>query len=103
MPNKATPGPWSINNWPQAHSNISIGGPGTLIIAKVPLRDVSINEQAANAALISASQDMYEALEDIHNWLVCAAIATPEDMAQSFESMEELARVALSLATKDIK
>lgn len=35
------------------------------------------------------------ALLKLHGWLVCAAIASPEDMAQSFEDMELTARLAL--------
>lgn len=55
MPNAHTPGPWSINDWPQASSDIAVGAAGTPVIARVPLRDVSINEQKDNARLIAAS------------------------------------------------
>ena len=65
---KFTPGPWSINEWPQAISDIAIGAVGTPLIAKVPLRDVSINEQKANAHLIAAAPELYEALEKIRHW-----------------------------------
>ncbi len=58
-----TPGPWSINNWPQADSSIAIGAVGTPLIARVFLRDVSINEQKANAHLIVAAAEMLAALE----------------------------------------
>lgn len=44
--------------------------------------------QATNAALL-------EALKGIHNWLVCAAITTTDDMAQSFPLMEQIARAAI--------
>lgn len=53
-----TPGPWSVNDWPQATTDIAIGAVGTPLIAKVPLRDVSINEQKANARLIAAAPDL---------------------------------------------
>lgn len=46
--------------------------------------------EPANAAL-------RDALDEIHNWLVCADIATVEDMAQSFPRMEQLASKALKL------
>lgn len=58
-----TPGPWSINDWPQATTDIAIGAVGTPLIAKVPLRDVSINEQKANAALIAESPALLAQLE----------------------------------------
>ena len=44
------------------------------------------------------NQQLLEALKEIDNWLVCAAIATPEDMAQSFSAMEQLARAAIAAA-----
>ena len=65
MTDKHTPGPWSINNWPQASTDIAIGAAGTPLIAKVALRDVSINEHKANAYLIAAAPEMLEALQDI--------------------------------------
>ena len=36
------------------------------------------------------------ALTEINNWLVCAAIATPEDMAQSFAHMQGVAENAIA-------
>ncbi|MNN28942.1 hypothetical protein D3C81_1425250 [compost metagenome] len=45
-------------------------------------------EMQANAKLIAASPKMYALLNDLNNWLVCSCIATPEDMAQSFESYQ---------------
>ena len=39
---------------------------------------------------------LVDALEEIDSWLVCAAIATPDDMAQSFTHMEQVASTALS-------
>lgn len=60
-----TPGPWSRNDWPQPDSSIAIGAAGTPLIAKVILRDVSINEQAANAALIAVAPKFLEALKRI--------------------------------------
>lgn len=58
-----TPAPWSINEWTQASSDIAIGATGTPLIARVPLRDVSINEQEANARLIAAAPELLEALK----------------------------------------
>lgn len=59
---KHTPGPWSINSWPQADADIRIGATGTPCLAVVPLRFVSINEQAANSRLIAAAPELLEAL-----------------------------------------
>lgn len=39
-----------------------------------------------------------KALDKIHCWLVCHPITSPEDMSQSFEEMEEVARVVLDKA-----
>lgn len=53
-----TPSPWSINDWPQKDANIRIGAIGTPLIAAVEIRDVSQNEQLANAFLISAAPEL---------------------------------------------
>lgn len=58
-----TPGPWTINDWPQDTSDIRIGAVGTPRIASIHLRDVSINEQKANAQLIARSPEMFAALK----------------------------------------
>lgn len=60
-----TLGSWSINDWPQKNAEITIGAIGTPLIAIVPLRDVSINEQKANAHLIAAAPDLLESLKNI--------------------------------------
>ena len=85
MTEKFTPGPWSINDWPQSNSDIVIGAIGTPRIAKIPLRDVSINEQKANARLIKAAPAMYAALK---YWF--DSKATPAELAAK-------ARAALAL------
>jgi hypothetical protein len=59
---KHTPTPWSINEWPQAGSDIAIGAMGTPLIAKVILRDVSINEQKANATHIVHCVNVHDGL-----------------------------------------
>ena len=47
-------------------------------------------------ATLTERQDIaVEALNEINNWLVCACIATPEDMAQSFDHMQSVADKAL--------
>ena len=65
MSKQHTPGLWSINEWPQATTDIAIGAIGTPLIAKVPLRDVSINEQKANARLIAAAPDLLAVVEEL--------------------------------------
>lgn len=42
-------------------------------------------------------KEVRAALNKINNWLVCAAIATPEDMAQSFGEMQREAARAIEL------
>ena len=59
---KHTPGPWSINEWKQRDASIRIGAKGTPIIAEVPLKYVSINEQQANAELIVRACNSHEEL-----------------------------------------
>lgn len=56
-----TKGEWSINSWTQPDSEIRIGAEGTSRIATVNLRDVSVNQQKANAQLISASPNLFKA------------------------------------------
>lgn len=67
METKFTKGEWSINEWTQPDDRISIGAVGTPLIAIVPSRDVSYNEQKANAKLIAAAPDLLEALMSIEN------------------------------------
>lgn len=51
-----------------------------------------------DARLIAAAPDLLAALNEINNWLVCAAIASPEDMAQSFPHMQAVADAAIAKA-----
>lgn len=67
--NNYTQGPWSINNWPQSGTDIAVGATGTPLVAKVPLRDVSINEQQANAKLIATAPELLEALQNVLRWM----------------------------------
>ena len=61
---KFTPGEWTRNEWGTATNVIYIGTNGTPRVAAIPLRDVSRNEQMANAALVSAAPDMFHALTE---------------------------------------
>jgi hypothetical protein len=60
METKFTKGEWSINEWTQPDDRISIGAVGTPLIAIVPSRDVSYNEQKANAKLIAAARNCWK-------------------------------------------
>lgn len=53
---------WGINQWTQPDSSIAIGAVGAPLIARVVLRDVSINQQKANAEFIVKAQNMMPAL-----------------------------------------
>lgn len=71
-----TKSPWSINNWPQNGTDIAVGAVGTPLIAKVPLRDVSVNEQKANetedgpkAAAFDWLMDKIQEAYDLGGWL----------------------------------
>ena len=48
--------------------------------------------------LHSVNAELLEALNEMNNWLVCACIATDEDMAQSFQHMQQVAETAIAKA-----
>jgi len=48
--------------------------------------------------LHESNTELLAALKEIDSWLVCACIATPEDMAQSFSHMEQVASAAINKA-----
>jgi hypothetical protein len=59
------------------------------------------NEAAAELRrLHEANQELLAALKEIDSWLVCACIATPEDMAQSFPTMQQVASAAINKAER---
>ena len=53
---------WSRNSWTHESDSISIGAAGTPKICEVLLRDVSFNEQEANAKLITNSPKLLKSL-----------------------------------------
>lgn len=84
---KFTPGPWSVNNWPQGDAEIRIGAAGTPRIATFHLRHVSIVQQRANAHLAAAAPELYTALQKID-----------ANAAESVEWIRRVARAALAKA-----
>jgi hypothetical protein len=65
-------------------------------------REVAVLNAERNALLaLVAEKD--EALSDINSWLLCAGIASIEDMAQSFMPMQSLAQQALSLTPNNVR
>jgi hypothetical protein len=78
-----------VDNYPKDTSYLE-KHPGFRII------EVFIKRQSGN----STNQQMLDALNEINNWLVCATISTPEDMANSFPYMQELAQKAIDRANK---
>lgn len=62
MESKHTPTPWKVWDHPVPAGEIHIGATGTPLIAKVMLRDASINEFEANAAFIVRACNTHEEL-----------------------------------------
>ena len=67
--------------------------------------DGALNDPRANLTLTTSeiiwelkeqNEKMRETLNELNNWLVCAPIATAEDMAQSFAHMQQQCELALS-------
>lgn len=55
-----------------------------------------------NAELEKQRDELLAALNEINNWLVCACIATPEDMAQSFQHMQQVADAAIDSVKENV-
>lgn len=96
MNSKHTPGPWSINDWPQATSDVGIGATGTPLVARISLRDVSINEQKANARLIAAAPELLACAEML--LLLTAKAGANGSVAHEFRPHWEAARAAIAKA-----
>jgi hypothetical protein len=97
---KHTPGPWAID-WNVSRIDVFSADAATLVATiRRSTLSAGIDDVAkANARLISASPVMLEALKELDSWLVCACIATPEDMAQSFPHMQQVVSAAIAKAT----
>ncbi len=90
-----------VTNWTVSGTDVvgKIQNVG-IVLHRAPSVGTLLTERdnAEIARLIAAAPVMRETLETLHNWLVCAPIATPEDMAESFEGMEKLIALALDIA-----
>lgn len=51
-----------------------------------------ITPSKAVLALVQEVESLREKLAEVHSWIVCACIATPEDMMQSAARIEEITR-----------
>ena len=95
-----TPGPWmvyadGIEAGPEGGFR-PFGGCGC---CGSPWMNGADSETAkADARLIAAAPDLLEALDELESWLVCACIASPEDMAQSFPHMLQVVQAAIAKA-----
>ena len=61
-------------------------------------RAPTITAAAELRRLHESNTELLAALKEIDSWLVCACIATPEDMAQSFPTMQQVASAAIAKA-----
>ena len=87
-----TPGLWGINAWPQRGFDVRIGAKGTPRIASVPDRDVSINEQKANAAVICRARNLNPARLAVAQ--ICLSRAEAADLAGAAELADDQAELA---------
>ena len=71
--------------------------PGSIIPVDIETTTVLWNELRR---LHEVNAELLAALKEIDSWLVCACIATPEDMAQSFSHMEQVASAAINKAER---
>jgi hypothetical protein len=66
--------------------------------AKELARDAEIAERNEMKRRADLYPELLEALKELDSWLVCACIATPEDMAQSFPHMQQVVSAAIAKA-----
>lgn len=70
-------------------------------VAHVSNRSLSAADELRRLHVVEKQRDdLLAALREIDSWLVCACIATPEDMAQSFSHMEQVASAAIAKAER---
>ena len=99
------PGPWATDE--SEHDcplqDIVIRDANGSSICKVFIDDAPVPDynarQYANARLLRAAPEMAALLRELNNWLVCAPIATADDMAQSFGPFQQQIEALLAKAT----
>ena len=75
--------------------------PEALRLADALEKHSGIYQAAAELRRLHESNiELLAALKEIDSWLVCACIATPEDMAQSFPTMQQVASAAINKAER---
>jgi hypothetical protein len=63
-----TPGPWSVDYWPENVPEYAVIGPELRLVANLPDR-ISDSTTTANAYLISAAPDLLAACRDLADWV----------------------------------
>lgn len=82
MKSAYTPGPW----W---GASMQVGTEPCMEVKIARVSGANMEQAKANLKLIAVAPEMAELLNRISNWLVCAPITTPEDMAQSFAPFQQ--------------
>ncbi len=100
---KWTPGPWTAraNTWSRFEIYYSRGHRGQLAsVAKHddPSSPPPVNETEANARLIAAAPELYDALDEIIRWIGVGDGKTPEKRGAKCEFLSEaLAKVDIAM------
>ena len=71
-----------------------------LLMGDAMIPSIDLPEATELRRLHESNQELLVALKEIDSWLVCACIATPEDMAQSFPTMQQVATAAINKAER---
>ena len=71
-----------------------------LLMGDAMIPSIDLPEATELRRLHESNQELLVALKEIDSWLVCACIATPEDMAQSFPTMQQVASAAINKAER---
>jgi hypothetical protein len=102
---KGTQGDWEYEvdlDYDQGGNSIGLGpvveANGEVILKGIT-RDGTIEGcNFKDVRIAAAAPAMFALLNDLNNWLVCSCIATPEDMAQSFEAYQQEIEALLNKA-----
>ena len=69
---------------------------GIEYVTTAPAERSKLDTATANARLIAAAPSLLNTLQEVHSWIVCGAIASAEDLAQSFPHIEQIISSALA-------